>query len=285
MIEVEVISNINDPRLNLFSKVSETELAHFYEPLPGLFLAESIKVLDRCLSAGYEPECALVEDSCIDEVMYLIKRYADIFGYQERALPVYVAPFENLKNITGYHMTGGVICVMRRKTLPTVEDICLNATKIAILEDVVNPTNIGAIFRNAAGLSIDGILLSPGCCDPLYKRAVRVSMGTVFQIPWTFIPKKNKDKEETWPLDTMEYLHDQGYLRIAMALDERAISIDDTKLRDAKKKAILLGNEGEGLNEDTLKLCDYTVMIPMSNNVDSLNVAAASALAFWELGR
>lgn len=263
------INDINDPQLNIFRNTSENQLYHYYEPALGLFMAESLKVLSRAIDAGYEPECALIEDKVLDDVLPVLKDYPDI--------PIYVAGFEVLTNLTGYHMTGGVLCAMKRKALVDAAELCKSLSRIAILEDVVNPTNIGAIFRNAAALNVEAVLLSPGCCDPLYKRAIRVSMGTVFQIPWTFIDEKD------WPHNIMSYLKKEGFAFVAMALDEKAVSISDESLRAESKKAILLGSEGNGLREDTLAMCDYTVMIPMSHGVDSLNVAAASALAFWEL--
>lgn len=263
------INDINDPQLNIFRNTSENQLYHYYEPALGLFMAESLKVLSRAIDAGYEPECALIEDKVLDEVLPVLKDYPDI--------PIYVAGFDVLTNLTGYHMTGGVLCAMKRKALVDAAELCKPLSRIAILEDVVNPTNIGAIFRNAAALNVEAVLLSPGCCNPLYKRAIRVSMGTVFQIPWTFIDEKD------WPGNVMSYLKKEGFAFIAMALDDKAVSISDGSLRAESKKAILLGSEGNGLREDTLEMCDYTVMIPMSHGVDSLNVAAASALAFWEL--
>lgn len=263
------INDINDPQLNIFRNTSENQLYHYYEPALGLFMAESLKVLTRAINAGFEPECALIEDKVLDDVLPVLKDYPDI--------PIYVAGFDVLTNLTGYHMTGGVLCAMRRKALADAAELCKPMSKIAILEDVVNPTNIGAIFRNAAALNVEAVLLSPGCCDPLYKRAIRVSMGTVFQIPWTFIDEKD------WPNNMMNSLKKEGFAFVAMALDDKAVSISDESLRGESKKAILLGSEGNGLREDTLEMCDYTVMIPMSHGVDSLNVAAASALAFWEL--
>lgn len=263
------INDINDPQLNIFRNTSENQLYHYYEPALGLFMAESLKVLTRAINAGFEPECALIEDKVLDDVLPVLKDYPDI--------PIYVAGFDVLTNLTGYHMTGGVLCAMKRKALVDATELCRPLSKIAILEDVVNPTNIGAIFRNAAALNVEAVLLSPGCCDPLYKRAIRVSMGTVFQIPWTFIDEKD------WPHNIMSYLKKEGFAFVAMALDDKAVSISDESLRAESKKAILLGSEGNGLREDTLEMCDYTVMIPMSHGVDSLNVAAASALAFWEL--
>lgn len=267
------ITDLKDPRLDLILKTTETELAHYYEPRTGLFLAESMKLLERSLRGGYEPVCLLAEDRYLSEVERLLQNYSPIIASE---VPVYAAPYEILKDLVGYPMTGGVLCVMKRKPLPDVTELCRNATRIAVLENVVNPTNVGAIFRNAAALGIDAVLLSPGCSDPLYKRASRVSMGTVFQIPWTFLTD--------WPTKDMKLLSDMGFVHIAMALDERAIEIRDPKLHTEKKRSILLGSEGYGLTDQTLALCDYTVMIPMSHEVDSLNVAAASALAFWELG-
>lgn len=267
------VNDINDSQLDIFAKLTENQLAHYYEPEEGLFLAESLKILQRAINAGYEPVCALIEDRMVEEVQPLFSKFPEV--------DVYTATFDVLTGITGYHMTGGVLCAMRRRQLPEVADICKGARRIAILEDVVNPTNIGAIFRNAAALGVDGILLSPGSCDPLYKRAIRVSMGTVFQIPWTFFEKR----ENVWPKEGMTLIKDMGFSPVAMALDDRATTIDNPNLRSQEKIAVLLGSEGYGLKSETLARCDYTVMIPMSNGVDSLNVAAASALAFWELCR
>ncbi len=266
------ITDINDPRLHIFTNTSETELAHYYEPELGLFMAESLKVLERALAAGYEPVTALVEKRMSTEVQALLADHTSVI--------VYTAEFEVLTKITGYHMTGGVLCIMRRHTLPSIEEICEGRRRIAILEDVVNPTNVGAIVRNAAALHIDAILFSPGCADPLYKRAIRVSMGTIFQIPWTIMD----EKAENWQDNVMPKLKDMGFATVAMALKEDSVSISDEQIHNEEKLAILLGSEGNGLKDETLDMCDYTVMIPMSHNVDSLNVAAASALAFWELG-
>lgn len=266
------IYDINDPKLNIFSSMSENQLAHIYEPELGLFIAESSKVLCRALNANYEPVLALIEDKVMDTILPSLERFPN--------LEIYTASFDTLSKLTGYHMTGGVLCAMKRKPLPSIDAICENANRIAILEDVVNPTNIGAIFRNAAALGIDGILLSPGCCDPLYKRSIRVSMGTVFQIPWTFV-----DNKKSWPEKAIKELNKKDFALAAMALNDKAIDINDLKLKNESKLAILLGSEGYGLHNDTLALCDYTVMIPMSHGVDSLNVAAASALAFWELSK
>lgn len=266
------ISDINDPRLSLFTKLSETELLHYYEPELGLFIAESLKVLERAIAAGYEPVTALVEKRLATEVSSILSNYPN--------LTVFEAEFEVLTKLIGYHMTGGVLCIMKRRTLPTLEEICEGKSRIAILEDVVNPTNVGAIVRNAAALHIDAIIFSPGCADPLYKRAIRVSMGTIFQIPWTIA----EGKADNWQDNIMPKLKEMGFAAVAMALKEDSVSISDENIHNEEKLAILLGSEGNGLKDATLDMCDYTVMIPMSHNVDSLNVAAASALAFWELG-
>ena len=195
-------------------------------------------------------------------------------------IPVYTADYEVLVKLTGFALTRGMLCAMTRRDLPSVEDICKNARRIAILENVVNPTNIGAIFRSAAALHMDAVLLTPGCCDPLYRRATRVSMGTVFQIPWTYFHKK-----VSWPEAGMEQLRSLGFKTVAMALRNDSISIDAPALQAEETLAIILGAEGDGLVDATITGCDYTVKIPMSHEVDSLNVAAASAVAFWELGK
>lgn len=267
------ITDINDTRLDIFSKLSEPELAHYYEPDFGLFLAESEKVLERAIVAGYEPVSALVEDKMLPQVAHYFDSYPNV--------EVYSAPFETLKEITGYHMTGGVICAMRRRANIPVAELLKGANRIAVLENVVNPTNIGAIMRNAAGLGIDAVLLVPGCCDPLSKRAIRVSMGTVFQIPWTYF--SSPEVSATGAAVARE-LRNYGFANIAMALEEKSVSIRNESIQAEEKVAIFLGSEGKGLLDGTIEACDYTVMIPMSHEVDSLNVAAASALAFWELG-
>lgn len=279
------IYEIDDRQLDIFCRMSEQDLAHIYEPEKGLFLAESEKVLGRALAAGYEPECALIEKKMFSRIEPMLSDfpYATFF----------TAEYDVLKNITGYHLTGGVLCTMKRKELPGVEDICQcrradetrrqlngeNAGKerkrIVYLDGVVNPTNVGAIFRNAAALGMDGIILSSDSCDPLYKRSIRVSMGNVFQIPWT----KLEDTEESW----ITSLKKQGFVFVATALDEKALSIKDESLKNIEKMVLCMGSEGYGMKADMLRQCEKTVYIPMYNEVDSLNVAAASALAFWEL--
>lgn len=267
------IKDLNAPELDVYARISEVQLLRYYEPAPGLFVGESLKVIDRALTAGYEPVSFLVEHKELEgEAGDLVTKYPEI--------PVYTAEYEVLAKLTGYAMTRGVLAAMRRKELPSVEEVCQNARRIAVLENVVNPTNIGAIFRSAAALHMDAVLLSPGCCDPLYRRAARVSMGTVFQIPWTSF-----DKKISWPGQGMELLWKMGFKTAAMALRKDTVGIDDTALLGEPKLAVFLGNEGDGLLSETIECSDYRVCIPMSHGVDSLNVAAASAVAFWELGK
>nr|WP_317348479.1 RNA methyltransferase [uncultured Blautia sp.] len=267
------IKDLNAPELDAYARISEVQLLRYYEPDPGLFVGESLKVIDRALTAGYEPVSFLVEHKELEgEAGVLVTKYPEI--------PVYTAEYEVLAKLTGYAMTRGVLAVMRRKELPSVEEVCQNARRIAVLENVVNPTNIGAIFRSAAALHMDAVLLSPGCCDPLYRRAARVSMGTVFQIPWTSF-----DKKISWPGQGMELLWKMGFKTAAMALRKDTVGIDDPALLGEPKLAVFLGNEGDGLLSETIEHSDYRVCIPMSHGVDSLNVAAASAVAFWELGK
>lgn len=267
------ITDFKDPQLDLYSKLSEGQLLHFYEPQEGIFIAESPKVIQTALDAGYEPISFLVEDRHI-------KTQAKDILAQCPEIPVYTAPYEVLKQLTGFALTRGMLCAMHRKKLPSLKDVCAQAQRIVILENVMNPTNVGAIFRSAAALNMDAVLLTKGCSDPFYRRSVRVSMGTVFQIPWTFI-----NKDLSWPEDTMTQLKQLGYKTVAMALTDRSVRIDDKQLLSEEKLAIILGTEGEGLNEDTITNCDYTVKIPMAHGVDSLNVAAASAVAFWQLSK
>lgn len=225
------------------------------------------------MNAGYEPVSFLVEHRDLKgEASELLSRFPE--------LPVYTAEYEVLTKLTGYALTRGILCLMKRKSLPSVKEVCKNARRIAILENVVNPTNVGAIFRSAAALHMDAVLLTPGCSDPLYRRAARVSMGTVFQIPWTFF-----DKKISWPEKGMEILRDLGFKTAAMALCDDSVGIDAPELLEEEKLAVILGTEGDGLAAQTIADCDYTVKIPMSHGVDSLNVAAASAVAFWELGK
>lgn len=267
------INDIAAPELDVYARTSEVQLFRYYEPDPGIFIAESPKVIERALNAGYEPISFLVEHKDLEgEAKYILDKYPEI--------PVYTAEYDVLVKMTGYALARGLLCAMRRRQMPTIEEICRNTNRIAILENVVNPTNIGAIFRSAAALHMDAVLLTNGCSDPLYRRAARVSMGTVFQIPWTYF-----DKKASWPEDGMRTVKDLGFKTVAMALREDSYSIDDPELLEEEKLAVILGTEGDGLASQTIADCDYTVMIPMSHGVDSLNVAAASAVAFWELGR
>lgn len=268
------IKGLNSPDLDIYARCNEAQLLHYYEPNGGLFIAESPKVIERALDAGYTPISLLVEEKHIDgEARTLVARCKNI--------PIYTAPFRILTQLTGFQLTRGALCAMRRPSLPAVSEIIENAHRIAILENINNPTNIGAIFRSAAALHIDAILLTPACSDPLYRRALRVSMGTVFQIPWTYFDHKIT----AWPQQGMQLLHDFGFQTVAMALSDSSISINAPQLKEAEKLAIVLGTEGDGLASSTIAQCDYTVKIPMAHGVDSLNVAAASAVAFWELGK
>lgn len=261
------ITDFNTPELDFYARLSEAQLLHFYEPNGGLFIAESPKVIERALDAGYIPVSLLSEPQHITgQAKDVIARCGDI--------PIYTASLDILTKLTGFRLTRGVLCVMHRKPLPNVEEICVGAHRIAVLENVMNPTNVGAIFRSAAALNMDAVLLTPACSNPLYRRAIRVSMGTIFQIPWTFL-------ENSY----ITQLKSLGFKTAAMALSDDSISIDDPKLLSEEKLAIVLGTEGDGLATSTIANCDYTVRIPISHGVDSLNVAAASAVAFWQLGK
>ena len=267
------ITDFTAPELDAYARLTERELYSCFHPKEGLFIAESPNVILRALDAGFEPVSLLMERKHVEgQAAEVIARCGDI--------PVYTSTLDVLTRLTGFQLTRGVLCAMRRKPLPTVEDICRNARRIAVLENVMNPTNVGAIFRSAAALNMDAILLTPACSDPLYRRAVRVSMGTAFQIPWTFIG----DEVADWPEQGMARLRALGFRTAAMALQDDSVSIDDPRLMAEEKLAIVLGTEGDGLGSDTIADCDYTVKIPMTHGVDSLNVAAASAVAFWQLG-
>ncbi len=266
------ITDFADPALDVYARLTENQLVNRHDPAEGLFIAESPKVIGRALDGGYRPVSALVADSHYNaEAEALLARCGDV--------PVYRAPFEVLTQLTGFKLTRGLLCAMRREPLPSPEALCRGARRIAVLENVMNPTNLGAIFRSAAALNMDAVLLSPGCSNPFYRRAARVSMGTVFQVPWScFAP-------EDWPGPAMERLRTWGFRSAAMALKENSLSLRDPRLRTEEKLAVFLGAEGDGLSDGCLARCDYTICIPMSHGVDSLNVAAASALAFWELGQ
>lgn len=266
------ITDFSAPELDVYARLSERELTNRADPSQGLFIAESPNVITRALDAGCQPVSFLMEGKhALGKGAPLLVRCPDV--------PVFVAEEAVLTQLTGFHLTRGMLCAMRRPPLPSVEAVCANARRIAVLENVMNPTNIGAIFRSAAALNMDAVLLTPTCCDPLYRRAVRVSMGAVFQIPWTRIGSRASE----WPCPGIQRLAELGFKTAAMALSDRAVSIEDPVLGAEEKLAIVLGTEGDGLAPATVAQCDYTVRIPMSHGVDSLNVAAASAVAFWQL--
>ena len=279
------ITDLSAPELDVYARLSETELLRLYEPERGLFIAESPKVIERALASGCRPVSMLCEEKQKEAAGRLIA------GWR---VPVYTAPFDVLTCLTGFALTRGMLCAMRRPEPLCVEQVCRNARRIAVLEQIMNPTNVGAIFRSAAALSMDAVLLTHGCSDPLYRRSIRVSMGTVFHIPWAFFPKKaeavrqegitRQGNEAGWPEGGLRLLRRLGFRTVAMALREDSLSIDDPRLSAEERLAIVLGSEGDGLSDTTIAACDYTVRIPMSHGVDSLNVAAASAVAFWQLG-
>lgn len=273
MSNIIEITDFHAPELDVYARLTENQLLNRHEPEKGLFIAESPKVIERALDAGCIPVSLLLERKHIaGQAQHIVARCQDI--------PVYTADFDVLTQLTGFNLTRGALCAMRRPPLPTVEEVCSGARRIAILENVVNPTNVGAIFRSAAALNMDAVLLTPACSNPLYRRAIRVSMGTVFQIPWTFLGTNDTE----WPKPAMDILKRMGFRTAAMALSDHAVNIDDSRLMSEEKLAIILGTEGDGLAASTIADCDYTVCIPMSHGVDSLNVAAASAVAFWQLG-
>lgn len=266
------VSSLGDPRVAPFTSLTERQLRSKIEPELGIFIAESPKVIHRALDAGYEPLSLLMERRHIEgQGAAVIARCPGV--------PVYTGEEALLAQLAGYPLTRGVLCAMRRPTLPSVEALCAHARRVAVLEDIVDHTNIGAIFRSAAALGMDAVLLTPSCCDPLYRRSARVSMGTVFQVPWTRLG----DDPAQWPEEGLERLHALGFLTVAMALRHDTVDITDPLLTGADKLAIVLGTEGDGLKESTIARCRHTVKIPMARGVDSLNVAAASAVAFWEL--
>ena len=285
MLNVIEIKDFNAPELDIYTRCTEARLLNKDHPEEGMFIAESPKVIGRALDAGYEPLSVLVEKKQMEEneeTSQIMNRFDDT------KVSIFTADIEVLTKLTGFKLTRGMLCAMRRKPLRKFQDLCDGINRIAILENVQNPTNVGAIFRSAAALNMGAIFLSPGCSDPLYRRASRVSMGTVFQIPWTFIRDSNEmrcKREVIWPKQAIAELKKLGYKTAALALTDDSVSIDDSELMKEEKLAVILGNEGEGLENETIALCDYTVKIPMTHGVDSLNVAAASAVAFWQLGK
>lgn len=269
------ITDFDAPELDVYARLTEAQLLNKDHPEDGLFIAESPKVISRALDGGYEPVSVLVEKKQVledAETIAVLGKCGNV--------PVYTAEFEVLTKLTGFKLTRGMLCAMKRRRLPGLQEICNGCDRIAVLENVMNPTNLGAIFRSAAALHMDAVILTGGCSNPLYRRASRVSMGTVFQIPWTFV-----NNSVIWPEEGMKILRELGFKTAAMALKEDSASIDDPELMKEDKLAVILGTEGDGLAPETIADCDYTVMIPMSHGVDSLNVAAASAVAFWQLGK
>lgn len=291
------VTQLNIPELDPYARLNEPQLKHYHEPDTGLFIAETLNVAERALAAGYRPVSFLTEERFIPQVTRLLETYHS----ETDDICLYTAPLDVLIGITGYNLTRGVLGLMRRTLLPSPADICKNARRIAILENVGNPTNIGAIFRSAAALGMDAILLTADCCDPLYRRALRVSMGTVFQIPWTYLPAWHTEvlkyvnektgiyrKEDArysayWPNWGMKALREMSFTTISLALTDQAVPINDPSIPVDNKLALILGNEGYGLCEETIRSSDHAAIIPMAHGVDSLNVAAASAVAFWQL--
>lgn len=268
------ITDFHAPELDPYARLTQNQLRNRLEPEKGIFIAESPKVIDRALDAGYKPVSLLMERKQITgPAAGILSRCGDT--------PVYTADREMLAELTGFELTRGVLCAFRRPAPRPVEELCKNARRVAVLEGIVDSTNVGAIFRSAAALNMDAVLINPSCCDPLCRRAVRVSMGTVFQVPWGQLGETPAD----WPEKGMDILHSLGFKTAAMALSDRSVSIDDEQLAKEPKLAVVLGTEGDGLAAGTIASCDYTVRIPMSHGVDSLNVAAASAVAFWQLGK
>ena len=299
------VRDLSDSRLDLYTRYKENQLFHIYEPDLGVFIAETPQVIERALEAGYEAISVLTEE-----------KYLSGFGGEvlEKCgdVPIYVAPVEQISTMVGYNLTRGMLCAMKRKPYPSLEEICADARRIVVLEEVVNPTNVGAIVRSAAALGMDAVVLTSGCADPLYRRAARVSMGTIFQIPWTVLPayvendKSNilaaigdtdsdnhntqgesvngfMNRKSYWPHYGMEKLNQLGFKTVSMALRDDSVGIDDEKLLQEDKLAVIMGTEGEGLMDATIDASDYTVRIPMKHGVDSLNVAAASAVACYQL--
>jgi len=266
MNKITEITDFLAPELDIYARLSEIQLLNREFPERGLFIAESPKVIERALDAGYEPVSCLMEKRHIEgEGKHILERINDV--------PVFCAEFDILTQLTGFKLTRGMLCAMKRKPLPNAKEICKNKSRIVILDKVMNPTNVGAIIRSAAALGMDAVILTPGCSDPLYRRAARVSMGTVFQIEWTFL-KENR-------LDEIKEL---GFKTVAMALKDNSVSINHPALTAENKLAVIMGTEGDGLSDQTISDCDFTVKIPMYHGVDSLNVAAASAVAFYQLG-
>lgn len=270
------VTDLSDPRLDVFARLTEAQLRNRLEPEKGIFIAESFKVIERALEAGMDPVSFLVTPRWEAETERLLERYGI-----DPEVAVFVAPEQELRKLTGFNLTRGALCACRRPRLPSVEQVLRNARRIAVLEGIVDHTNVGAIFRSAAALGVDAVLVTPTCCDPLYRRSVRVSMGTIFQVPWTRIGTDSS----SWPQPGLSSLHDLGFTTAAFALSDDSWRLDDERLVGIDRLAMVFGTEGDGLQRKTIEGCDITVRIPMANGVDSLNVAAASAVAFWHLCR
>ena len=271
------VSSLDDPRLDVYARLSDLQLRSRFEPEKGVFIAESDKVIGTALDAGCEPLSLLMEPKWLDALSSLVDR----MEAEHPDAPIFVAPQEELGKLVGYDLTRGALGAFRRPALRSVEEVAAGARRIVVLEEITNYTNVGAIFRSAAGLGMDAVLLTPGCCDPLYRRALRVSMGTALQVPWARIGREGRGS--SWAKEGVPQLHDLGFSLVAMALSEDAVPLDDPRLAALDRLAVVLGTEGDGLSRATLARCDWTARIPMSHGVDSLNVAAASAVAFWEL--
>lgn len=297
------IESLEDERLDVYVRLTEVQLRNRLEPEKGIFIAESEKVIVRALDAGYQPLSLLIPEHRLQRSAALIERIEADFCSEgtsvddarftgntmqpegvvgvlkQEDIPIFVAPSEEIEKLTGFELTRGVLCAMRRKPLLRLADLLADARRVAVLEDITNHTNVGAAFRNAAALGFDAVIITPGCCDPLYRRAIRVSMGTVFQIPWT----RFEGTVDDWYDSGTDQLKQLGFTTVALALHDESVELDDTRLQEPKKLAVLLGTEGEGLSQKTIDAADYVAKIPMREGVDSLNVAAASAVAFWEL--
>lgn len=271
------VDTLEDSRLDVYARLTEAQLRNRLEPEKGIFIAESGKVIERALAGGMQPLSLLMEEKWLQPMQSVIECIEAV----DVEVPVFVAPHEQLEKLTGFELTRGALGAFRRPALPSVAQVCEGARRIAVLEDITNHTNVGAIFRSAAALGVDAVLVTPACYDPLYRRAVRVSMGTVFQVPWTRIG--SEVSRGSWAREGVPLLHSLGFATAALALSDDSVSLDAPQLKQHEKLALVLGTEGDGLSEQTIARCDYTVRIPMAHGVDSLNVAAASAVAFWEL--
>jgi len=275
-VDIIEIKDYEDPRLDVYARMNERQLLHRDAPYGGVFVAESARVIRRALDAGCQPESLLLDEKQMDALSWEIVEEC-------KGIPVFSGPPEVISSLTGIPMTRGMLACMKRLPLKSVEEICEGRRRIAVLENVTNPTNVGAIIRSAAAMGMEAVLLNHACSDPYYRRAARVSMGTVFQVPWTYLEIRRTDRYRD--LHYVEMLKEMGFRTAAMALEEESIDIDDPVLMACEKLAVILGAEGDGLMPETIAACDHTVLIPMENDVDSLNVAAASAVAFWQLNR